>query len=173
MVTQILLGLLGFAGVVGTVSTANAQTAFQRPNCSAFEGRPEAESTCFRKARFAVMDENYADLQKTGLEFVYLARPVAGKELEKNYPEVVKAGKDKVEGEFLINFSVNTNGDVYDVKIVNSSSEPNRARAKLWADTIAQWKFTKIAKPVTDVPFRRLYLYSPEDDDKSSKKSGG
>jgi len=155
-------------------SAAGAQTAetFKRPDCSAFKDSPLPESRCFRKNRLAVKYENYEALQKTGLEFVYLARPVDGKELEKNYPEVVKAGKDKVEGEFLINFSVNTNGDVYDVKIVEASSEPNRARAKLWADTIAQWKFVKIAKPVTGVPLHRIYLYSPEDDDKS-RKSGG
>jgi outer membrane biosynthesis protein TonB len=156
-------------------SAASAQTAetFERPDCSVFKDAPLPESKCFRKNKLAVRFDNYEALQKAGLEFVYLARPVDGKELEKNYPEVAKAGKDKVEGEFLINFSVNTNGDVYDVKIVEASSEPNRARAKVWADTIAQWKFTKIAKPVTDVPFRRLYLYSPEDDDKDSRKSGG
>jgi outer membrane biosynthesis protein TonB len=155
-------------------SAAGAQStgSFQHPDCSAYKDAPLPEAKCFRKAKLAVRDGNYEALQKTGLEFVYLARPVDGKELEKNYPEVIKAGKDKVEGEFLINFSVNTNGDVYDVKIVEASSEPNRARAKLWADTIAQWKFVKVATPVTGVPFRRIYLYSNEDDQRG-KKSGG
>lgn len=173
MVTRILLGLLGMAGVVGTVSAAKVQTAFQRPDCSAFAGRPEAESSCFRKARRAVTDENYAALQKTGLEFVYLARPVDGKELEKGYPEAFKAARDKVEGEFLLTFSVNTNGDVFDVKVVATSSEPIGHLAKLWGDTIKQWKFVKTAKPVTDVPFRRIYLYSKEDEGKRGQKSGG
>lgn len=158
--------------VLSSVAGAQSTGSFQRPDCSAFKDMPQPDSACFRKKRFDVRYENYKALQKTGLEFVYLARPIDGKELEKNYPEVIKAGKDKVEGEFLINFSVNTNGDVYDVKIVEASSEPNRARAKLWADTIAQWKFVKIAKPVTGVPFRRVYLYSPEDDQRG-KKSGG
>ena len=95
MVKRIVLGLLGIAAIVAIFWTARAEAAdFTRPDCSAFAGRPEAESTCFRKTRFAVMDENYADLQKIGLEFVYLGRPVGGTELEKNYPEVVKAGKE-------------------------------------------------------------------------------
>jgi outer membrane biosynthesis protein TonB len=157
-------------------SAAGAQPAdtFKRPDCSAYQGTSHLpESRCFRKTKLAVRYANYAALQKTGLEFAYLGRPVSGKELDKAYPEAKKAAEDKVEGEFLINFSVNTEGNVYDVKIVNSTSAPIGHLAKLWADTIAQWKFVKIAKPVTNVPFRRLYLYSSEDDDKSSRKSGG
>lgn len=155
-------------------SAAGAQTTgtFKRPDCSVFKDSPLPESRCFRKNKLAVKYENYEALQKTGLEFVYLARPVSGKELEKGYPEAMKAAKDKVEGEFLINFSVNSDGSVYDVKVLNASSAPIGHLAKLWADTIAQWKFTKIAKPVTDVPFRRIYLYSDEDDQRG-KKSGG
>jgi TonB family protein len=164
--------IASLAIALGSAAGAQPAGSFQRPDCSAFKDRPEPEATCFRKNKLAVRYANYEALQKTGLEFVYLARPVDGKELEDSYPEVIKAGKDKVEGEFLINFSVNTNGDVYDVKIVEASSEPNRARAKVWADAIAQWKFVKIARPVTDVPFRRIYLFSSEDDQRG-RKSGG
>jgi TonB family protein len=155
-------------------SAAGAQTAetFTRPDCSAFKDRPLPEATCFRKKKFDVRYANYEALQKTGLEFVYLARPVDGKELEKAYPEATKAAKDRAQGEFLITFSVNTEGNVYDVKVVESSSAPIGHLAKLWADTITQWKFVKIAKPVTDVPFRRIYLYSDEDNQRG-KKSGG
>jgi TonB family protein len=172
MVKRIVLGLLGLAVIVAVFWTARAEAAdFSRPDCSAFKDAPLPENKCFRKNKLAVRYANYAALQKTGLEFVYLARPPSGKELEA-YPEAKKAAMDKVEGEFLITFSVNTEGNVYDVKVVQSSSVPIGYLAKLWADTIAQWKFTKIAKPVTDVPFRRLYLYSSEDDDRS-KKNGG
>jgi hypothetical protein len=173
MVKRIVLGLLGIAVIVAIFWTSRAEAAnFTRPDCSAFKDKPLPEATCFRKNKIAVRYENYEALQKTGLEFVYLARPPAGKELDA-YPEAKKAAEGKVEGEFLITFSVNTEGNVYDVKIVNSSSASIGYLARLWADTIGQWKFTKIAKPVTDVPFRRIYLYSSEDDDKSSKKSGG
>lgn len=173
MVKRIVLGLFGMAAIVGVFWTARAEAAdFTRPNCSAFKDAPLPESKCFLKNKLAVRYANYEALQKTGLEFVYLARPPAGKELETTYPEAKKAAQDKVEGEFLITFSVNTEGNVYDVKVVESSSAPIGHLAKLWADTIGQWKFVKIAKPVTDVPFRRLYLYSSEDDDKS-RKSGG
>jgi outer membrane biosynthesis protein TonB len=165
--------IASLAIVLGSAAGAQSTGSFQHPDCSAYKDAPLPEAKCFRKAKLAVRDANYESLQKTGLEYVYLARPVDGMELQKNYPEVIKAGMEKVEGEFLINFSVNTNGDVYDVKVIEASSEPNRARAKLWADTIAQWKFVKIAKPVIGVPFRRIYLYSKEDDDRRGKKSGG
>lgn len=167
-----LLGLLGVTAVVGTFWAARAEAAsFVRPVCSAYKNAPLPEAKCFREAKLAVRDANYEALQKTGLEFIYLARPPAGKELDA-YPEAKKAAESKAEGEFLLTFSVNTDGDVYDVKIVEASSAPIGALAKLWADTIAQWKFVKIAKPVTGVPFRRIYLYSSEDDD-TRRKNGG
>ena len=155
-------------------SAAGAQTTdkFGRPDCAVFKDAPLPESKCFRKNKLAVRYENYEALQKTGLEFTWMARPPAGEDFDKAYPEAKKAAEDKVEGEFLINFSVNTEGNVYDVKIVESSSTRIGYLAKVWADTIAQWKFAKVAKPVTNVPFRRLYLYSSEEDDKS-RKSGG
>jgi hypothetical protein len=43
--------------------------------------------------------------------------------------------------------------------------------ASLWADTIGQWTFAKIDKPVTDIEYRRIYLYSAEDDAKSPQES--
>jgi hypothetical protein len=166
---KLIIACLAIA--IGCPAGAQSTGSFHRPDCSAYKDKPLPEATCFRKDKLAVRYANYEALQKTGLEFVYLARPPAGKELDA-YPEAKKAAEDKTEGEFLINFSVNTEGNVYDVKVVESSSAPIGYLAKLWADTIGQWKFTKIAKPVTDVPFRRLYLYSSEDD-KKSRKSGG
>lgn len=172
MVKRIAFGLIGIAAILVAFWAAKAEAAdFARPDCSAYRDAPLPEAKCFRKKKLAVRHENYEALQKTGLEFVFLARPVDGKELEKNYPEARKAAADKVEGEFLINFSVNASGDVYDVKVVEACSPRIGHLAKLWADTIAQWKFVKPAKPVTNVPFRRIYLYSAEDNDK--RKSGG
>lgn len=175
MLTRISIGLLGITAVLGAfcaAGVAKADTGFQRPDCSSYKELPLPEATCFRKAKLAVRDANYAALQKTGLEFAYLARPPVGKELD-HYPEAKKAAEDKAEGEFVIGFSVNTDGNVYDIKVVSASSAPIGALARLWADTIAQWKFAKIASPVTNVPFRRIYLYSHQDDDKRSNKSGG
>ena len=167
-----MLTIASLAIVLASAASAQSTGSYQRPDCSAFKDAPLPESTCFRKNKTAVRYDNYEALQETGLEFVYLARPPVGKELEKAYPEAKKAAEDKVEGDFLITFSVNTDGNAYDVKVVESSSTRIGYLAKLWADTIAQWKFVKVAKPVTNVPFRRLYLYSPEDDDKN-RKSGG
>ena len=173
MVKRIIVGLFGIVAILGVFWVAKAEAAeATRPDCSEFAGLPKPQSTCFRKRKLAVRYANYDALQKTGLEFAYLARPVEGKELEKAYPDAAKAAKDKVEGKFLITFSVNTDGNVYDVKVVEASSQPISHLARLWADTIAQWKFVKPGKAVTDVPFRRVYLYSDEDSDKD-RRSGG
>lgn len=174
MVKRIGFGLLGIAAVIGIffwVSSASAAD-FARPDCSAFNDAPEPEAKCFREAKIAVREANYAALQKTGLEFAYLARPPAGDEL-KSYPEARRAVESRAEGQFLISFSVNADGNVHDVRIVEASSKPIGALAKLWADTIAQWKFVKPGKPVTDIPFRRIYLYSKQDDDPRRSRSGG
>ena len=173
MVNRIVTGLVGIAGIMSAFWVADAEAAdFKRPDCSAYRSSPLPEAKCFREAKIAVRDANYEALQKTGLEFAYLARPPAGKELNA-YPEARKAAESKTEGEFLINFSVNTDGSVYDVKVIEASSEPIGHLAKLWADTIAQWRFVKPAKPVTNVPFRRIYLYSKEDEGKRNQKNGG
>jgi hypothetical protein len=37
--------------------------------------------------------------------------------------------------------------------------------AKLWADTIAQWTFVKTSQAVTGIEYRRIYMYSPDDDE--------
>ena len=42
-----------------------------------------------------------------------------------------------------------------------------------WADTIAKWTFTRIDKPVTDVEYRRIYLYSGAGDTKTPRESQG
>jgi hypothetical protein len=172
MVNRTLLGVFGIAAILSSFWAARADAAdFKRPDCSAFENKPLPEASCFRKAKLAVRDANYEALQQAGLEFVYLARPPAGKELDA-YPDAKKAAESRVEGEFLLTFSVNADGNVHDVRIIEASSAPIGHLAKLWADTIAQWRFVRLAKPVTGVPFRRIYLYSQEEDERD-KKSGG
>jgi hypothetical protein len=42
--------------------------------------------------------------------------------------------------------------------------------ANLWAETIKQWTFAKIAKPVVNVEYRRIYLYSKDDEAEEAKK---
>ena len=91
--------------------------------------------------------------------FVYMARPDA-----KANPDALKVVENKVEGSFVIRFSVKTDGTVYDVQTVEVT-EGIQPLAKLWADTIGQWTFAKTARPVTGIEFRRIYLYSAEDDD--------
>src|SRR5690348_3115101 len=97
---------------------AHADDDFRGPDCSAFAKSPEPEATCFRKMKIAVRYANYDALQKTGLEFVYMGRP----DPDTN-PDAKKAAEDKVQGGFLIRFSVDTDGTVRDVRVVESSSE--------------------------------------------------
>ena len=70
----------------------------------------------------------------------------------------------KVEGSFLIRFSVATDGKVSEVKVeqVTDGIEP---LAKLWADSIRRWTFVKTGQPVSSVEYRRIYLY-PKDETK-------
>jgi hypothetical protein len=98
-------------------------------------------------------------MQKTKLMFVYMARPDP-----KDHPDVMKAIESKVEGSFVIRFSVKTDGTVYDVQTVEVT-EGIQPLARLWADTIRQWTFVKTTQPVTGVEYRRIYLYSKDDDD--------
>jgi hypothetical protein len=153
--------LLKFAPAV------HAQDAFQRPDCTAFQAMPEPEATCFRKTKIALFYANADALQKTGLEFLYMGRPDA-----EDSPEAKKVLEDKTEGAFLIRYSVQVDGTVHDVRIDEASSDAIRHLAKLWADAIAQWKFAKIEKPVKDVPFGRIYLYSAQDDDRRTRRAG-
>jgi hypothetical protein len=96
--------------------------------------------------------------------FVYMARPDP-----KTNPDALKAVENKVEGSFVIRFSVRTDGTVYDVQTVEVT-EGIQPLAKLWAETIGQWTFAKTTQPVTGIEFRRIYMYAPDDDDDSAQR---
>ncbi len=152
---RVLLPLVAFLAV----APAHAQPTFERPDCSAFAGAPKPEVRCYREIRHAWQEMNFAALQKTGLMFVYMERP----DIE-SAPEAREVIERKVEGSFLIRFSVATDGRVSEVKVeeVTAGIEP---LAKLWADTIRQWTFVKVERPVSGVEYRRIYLY-PKDEAK-------
>jgi hypothetical protein len=147
-------------------SWAWAQDGFTRPECPAGAAvTPEAaEARCIREARKRVQDANFAALQATGLMFNYMARP----DLER-FPDARAAIENKVEGSFGIVFSVAPDGTVYNVatKDVTIGVEP---LARMWAETIGQWTFARVEKPVSDVLHRRIYLY-PRDDAGPSRTS--
>lgn len=152
---RVLLPLVAFLAV----SPAHAQPTFERPDCSAFASAPKPEVRCFREVRDAWREQNFAALQKTGLMFAYMERP----DIE-SAPEARKVIERKVEGSFLIRFSVATDGKVSEVKVeqVTDGIEP---LAKLWAESIRQWTFVKTGRPVSGVEYRRIYLY-PKDETK-------
>jgi hypothetical protein len=108
-------------------------------------------------------EANFAALQKTKLMFVYMARPDP-----KVHPDALKVVQNRIEGSFVIRFSVKTDGTVYDVQTVEVT-EGIQPLAKLWTETIRQWTFVKVSQPVTGVEYRRIYLYSKEDDDETTK----
>lgn len=147
-------------------SWAWSQDGFTRPECPAGAAvTPQAaEARCIREARKRVQDANFAALQSTGLMFNYMARP----DLER-FPDARAAIENKVEGSFGVVFSVAPDGTVYNVatKDVTAGMEP---LARMWADTIGQWTFARVEKPVTDVEHRRIYLY-PKDDAGRSRTS--
>jgi opacity protein-like surface antigen len=157
--------LIASVALVMVSGAAQAQDRFQRPDCSKFQGGPKAEGKCFRETKEAWKFANYDAVQKAGLEFIYMARPDLS-----NSPAVKKALEDKVEGSYTIKYSVNQNGTVYDVKVEDVTSAGIEPIAKLWADTIKQWTFAKIAKPVVNVEYRRIYLYSKDDEAEEAKK---
>lgn len=135
---------------------------FPRPDCSAYQHLIAPEATCISVARREVnMDLNASAIRNSGLEFRYMARPPSGEALDA-YPAAKEALEDKVDGKFLITFSVNRQGDVEDVKVKEASSAAIDALALVWAETISKWKFVKLEKPIRDVPFHRLYLYPEE-----------
>jgi hypothetical protein len=146
-------------------SGAQAADSFKRPDCSAFKDAPKPESKCFGRIRNAWKYANYDAVQKAGLEFIYMARPDVN-----SSPAAKKALEDKAEGSYTIKFSVNQAGTVYDVKVEDVTSQAIAPIASLWADTIKQWTFAKIAKPVVDLEYRRIYLYSKDDEVKEAKK---
>jgi hypothetical protein len=125
----------------------------------------KAEARCIRDVRKDWQQENFAALQKTGLMFVYMARPDPDAS-----PAARTAVEQKVEGSFTVRFDVAKDGTVYNVRTldVTDGIEP---LARLWADTIAQWTFTKIDQPVTDVEFRRIYLYPRDGEAQSARDS--
>lgn len=149
------------------VSAAGAQTTvtFRRPDCSAYKDSLNPQRKCVREIRRTWQEMNFAALQKTGLMFNYMARPDP-----KGSPEARKVVENKVEGSFVLRFSVKTDGTVYDVQTVEVT-EGITPLAKLWADTIAQWTFVKPEKPVTNIEFRRIYLYAADDDDDQKSRT--
>jgi hypothetical protein len=154
-----ICGALAFAAV------ANAQTAvpFKRPDCSAYNESQKPGRMCVRETQRLWKEANFAALQKTKLVFSYMARPDP-----KAWPDALKVVENRVEGSFVIRFSVKTDGTVYDVQTVEVT-EGIQPLAKLWTDTIRQWTFAKTSQPVTGVEYRRIYLYSKEDDDDTTK----
>lgn len=154
------------AGLLVTAPVAAQVTEpFKRPDCSAYNGQLKAESRCFRDTELSWKRANYAALQKTGLEFVYMARP----DLDSS-PAAKKARTQGIEGSFAIKFSVGTDGKVSDAKLTYVTSGGIEPVAKLWVDTIRQWTFTKTDKPVVDLEYKRIYLNSKEDDEEEARK---
>jgi hypothetical protein len=152
--------VIGFATLT-LAFAASAQTAasFKRPDCSAYSASLKPERKCVREIRRIWQEANYAALQKTGLMFVYMARPEP-----KASPEAMKLIEKKVEGSFAIRFSVKTDGTVYDVQTVEVT-DGVQPLAKAWAGAIAQWTFARTSQPVSGIEYRRIYMYSDEDDE--------
>ena len=140
---------------------ASAQTAvsFKRPDCSAYSASLKPGRKCVREVRRMWQEANYAALQKTGLMFVYMARPDT-----KAHLEAAKLIQKRVEGSFAIRFSVKTDGTVHDVQTVEVT-DGVQPLAKAWADAIGQWTFAKTSQPVAGIEYRRIYMYSAEDDE--------
>ena len=142
-------------------SSAHAQSvaSFKRPDCSAYKASAKPERKCVRETKRLWQEANFAALQKTGLMSVYMARPDT-----RNAPDAVKAVENEIEGSFVLRFSVKPDGTVYDVQTVEVS-EGIQPLARLWSDTIRQWTFAKTSQAVTGIEFRRIYMYTKEDDD--------
>ena len=140
---------------------ASAQTpqTFKRPDCSAYSAAQKPERKCIREIRRSWQEANFAALQKTGLMFAYMARPDP-----KASPDALKAVQSRIEGSFVIRFSVKTDGTVFDVEAVEVT-QGIQPLAKLWAETIGHWTFAKPSQPVTGIEFRRIYMYAADDDD--------
>lgn len=156
-----LLAALALASTAG----ARAESAFQRPDCPSADAPMKAEARCFRDVRKQWQDANFAALQKTGLMFVYMARPDPD-----SSPAALEAVKNKVEGSFTVKFDVAKDGTVYNVR-TEDVTDGIAPLAQLWAETIRQWTFAKIDQAVSDVEFRRIYLYPREDEARSPQDS--
>jgi hypothetical protein len=153
------LALCCVALMIACATSAQTAATFKRPDCSAYSAAQKPERKCVREVRRSWQEANFAALQKTGLMFAYMARPDP-----QASPDALKALQNRIEGSFVIRFSVKTDGTVYDVRTVEAT-QGIQPLAKLWAETIAQWTFTKTAQPVTGVELRRIYLYAPDGDD--------
>lgn len=151
--------------VLALASTASAQSAvsFKRPDCSAYSAAQKPERKCVREIRRTWQEANFDELQKTGLMFNYMARPDV-----KAAVDALKVVEKKIEGSFVIRFSVRTDGTVYDVQTVDVT-EGIQPLAKLWADTIRQWTFVKTDQAVTGIEYRRIYMYAADDDERAWK----
>src|SRR5919109_1384431 len=123
------------AAMMFLASATGAQTTvtFRRPDCSPYKDSLNPQRKCVHEIRRAWQEANFAALQKTGLMFNYMARPDA-----KGSPEARKVVENKVEGSFVLRFSVKTDGTVYDVQTVEVT-EGIAPLAKLWSETISQW----------------------------------
>jgi hypothetical protein len=149
-----------FAAMSFLVTASGAQTAvsFKRPDCSAYKDSLKPARKCVREVRRIWQEANFAALQKTGLMFVYMARPDP-----RAHPEARKVVENKIEGSFVLRFSVRPDGTVYDVTTVEVT-EGIQPLAKLWSETIAQWTFAKTDKAVTGIEYRRIYLYAADEE---------
>lgn len=159
--------ILSVALVLAFPAGAQAQVSFKRPDCSPYKAAFKAESKCIREIRKSWQEANFAALQKTGLMFNYMARP----DIETS-PAAKEVIENKVEGSFTVRFSVATDGTVYNMK-TEDVTDGIAPLAGLWAETIGQWTFAKTDKAVTDVEYRRIYMYSVEDDTKSPQETQG
>jgi hypothetical protein len=159
LVLCVLTLALPFAASAQTVAT------FKRPDCSVYSGAQKPERKCIREVRRSWQEANFAALQKTGLMFVYMARPDA-----KASADALKAVQNRIEGSFVIRFSVKPDGTVYDVHTV-AVTAGIQPLAKLWAETIGQWTFAKAGQAVTGIEFRRIYMYAADDDEDSARTS--
>jgi hypothetical protein len=150
---------------LASAASAQAAATFKRPDCSVYSAAQKPERKCIREVRRSWQEANFAALQKTGLMFVYLARPDA-----KASPDALKALQSRIEGSFVIRFSVKPDGTVYGVHTVEVT-EGIQPLAKLWAETIGQWTFAKTGQAVTAIEFRRIYMYAADDDDDPARTS--
>lgn len=151
--------LLYFATLaLASAAAAQTPTMFKRPDCSPYSAAQKPERKCVREIRRSVQEANFAALQKTGVMFVYMARPDA--EASPDASEVIE---NKIEGSFAIRFSVRTDGTVHDVQTVEVT-DGIQPLARLWADTIRGWTFAKTGQPVAGIEYRRIYMYAKDDD---------
>jgi hypothetical protein len=159
----LVLCLLALA--LGFAASAQAAATFKRPDCSAYSAAQKPERKCIREVRRSWQEANFAALQKTGLMFVYMARPDA-----KASPDALKAVQNRIEGSFVIRFSVKPDGTAYDVHTVEVT-DGIQPLARLWAEAIGQWRFAKTSQPVAAIEFRRIYMYAADEDDDPERTS--